>query len=181
MTLTLIADKAKNLRKVIMKKPTLIAVITLCSSMAFSAVHASGQSHYKGMHHRQHAHVAQALELTEAQQERLSEIRKEARREMKAARRDLGVKHRNTLVGLDPESADYWEQVQTHAQKNGEWAEQRVLIAAEKQAKVYEVLTPEQKEKMAELIEKRSEAKGKRHHKGKRHFKGKGHGRGYTR
>lgn len=74
------------------------------------------------------------------------------------------------LAQLDPNAADYNEQVQARITEMQQQLAERVEQRANFKAELYAILTPEQEEKMAEMRER----KGKHHRHGK-HHRGEGH------
>ena len=97
-------------------------------------------------------HLAKKLELTEEQKSAIADIYREY------GGRD-GRSHKGRFARgveqLDPASPDYQVQVATIAKEQAEKVEQAIVRRGEIQAKVHEVLTPEQRVKLQELKSER--------------------------
>lgn len=89
------------------------------------------------------------LDLTEEQKQSLTEYRKQAKSERKAA---FKARSKIKMKDLDPSAADYQAKVEILANENAERARAKTLHRAQFHAKLYEVLTPEQRGKFEEVM-----------------------------
>lgn len=134
---------------------------SLCAAaLAFAAVSHAGD----GKPNRHHHYFAEKLGLSEEQRNEMRALHESTER------RHRGAMHAQMkkLMALDPLSPSYDEEVSALAEQAAEQARQAVHAKAEKHAKVYAILTPEQREQAktlhAEMQEKRRERKDKGHH-----------------
>lgn len=97
-------------------------------------------------------HMAEHLDLDDAQRESVKNIMDAAKPEMKALREKVRANHEalRTLDAGDPE-------IQNIAIENGELATEGTLLFARVRGEVHAVLTDEQRAKMAEFKEQRME------------------------
>lgn len=142
-----------------MQKILLMTMMMLgISGMAF----AGGPHHDecmkgKGYHHGKHEKMLERhLDLSEEQKASIQQIREEYRTQMKNQKGDRGPRH-GGFMELDPQAPNYQEQVQALAKQRAEAVEQKILLNAEKHAKIHAVLTEEQREELKSLHEKRKE------------------------
>ncbi|CAA0107782.1 Uncharacterised protein [BD1-7 clade bacterium] len=107
----------------------------------------------------------EVLQLTSEQRDEIKTIVKKAKTEGRAQREA----HRQVSIAkLDPTAADYQTQVEAIADAKAAMVKQRILKQAQVRADIYQILTPEQREKMLKLDEYRGKQKGKHHH-GEKH------------
>jgi periplasmic protein CpxP/Spy len=111
------------------------------------------QGHGKGGKHHLH-HLVKKLDLTEAQKSAIEEIHK-------AHRKGGAESHKRPFTRdvsqLDPTLPDYQEQVAAIAKEQAAKLEQAIIERAQVHAKIYEVLTPEQRVQLQEMKNKRRE------------------------
>ncbi|WP_028876548.1 Spy/CpxP family protein refolding chaperone [Teredinibacter turnerae] len=88
-----------------------------------------------------------ALDLTTEQKAQIQALRDEHA----AARGERGLGNPAALSQLDPSAADYQTQLDALAAQAADSARQRVYFHAEMQAKMREILTPEQLEKWQDM------------------------------
>ncbi len=142
-----------------MKKPLLIATMLLgLSGIAFAGGPHGDCMKGEGFHHKHHRGekmLERKLDLTEEQQASIDQIRDQYREQMRDVRGD-GPRY-GEFMDLDPNDPNYQEQVRAFAEERAEEVEQRILLNAEKHAKIHAVLTEEQREKLKELHEKRKQ------------------------
>lgn len=118
-----------------------------------------GDGHH-GRHHM--SMLEKKLDLTDEQKASVQQIRDEYRSQMKS--RVTGPDMAD-FMSLDPEDPAYMDKVREIAEERANAVEQRTLLNAEKHAKIYAILTDEQREKLQQLHEKRKEKFEKRHMK----------------
>lgn len=131
----------------------------LMTSLVLSAGLLAGTTVYAGpgggYHHggRDHAqYLAKKLDLTEEQKKAVAEIHSTyAKQDRKQQRHEL----MRDFAELDPAAADYQQKVAGIARAHAAKVEQSIIERGEIHAKVYEVLTPEQRTKWKALLEKR--------------------------
>lgn len=142
-----------------MKKILLMTMMLLgVSGMAFAGgPHGDDCMKGKGHHHGKHEKMLERhLDLSEEQKASIQQIRDEYRAQMKNQKDGHGPRH-GGFMELDPEDPNYQEQVQALARERADAVEQKILLNAEKHAKIYAVLTEEQREELKALHEKRKE------------------------
>lgn len=142
-----------------MKKILLMTMMLLgVSGMAFAGgPHDDDCMKGKGYHHGKHERMLERkLDLSEAQKASIQQIRDEYRDQMKGQKGERGHGY-GGFMELDPQDPNYQEQVQTLARERADAVEQKILLNAEKHAKIYAVLTEEQREELKALHEKRKE------------------------
>lgn len=111
------------------------------------------------------ARMAQHLELDEAQTTSLKELfAKRAEQRPEHPRQPM-----KGLAQLDPNAADYNEQVKAQIADMQQKLAERVQSRADFKAELYAILTPEQEQKLAEMRDQR----GEKHRDGK-HMRGDG-------
>jgi protein CpxP len=108
--------------------------------------------------------LAKKLDLTDEQKAAIEEIHRSYGKQDEHGK--TGKKHdkrafKHGFANLDPTSADYSERVAEIARERAARVEQSIIKRGEIHAKVYEVLTPEQREKLASLKENRKKHGGK--------------------
>ena len=96
------------------------------------------------------------LDLSDEQKASVQQIRDEYREQMKSRKGDRRY-HHGGFMELDPQDPNYQGQVETLARQRAEAVEQKILLNAEKHAKIHAVLTEEQREELKALHEKRKE------------------------
>lgn len=92
----------------------------------------------------------QMLDLTDEQKAAVDEIYYAAKEQRKESRADRAA-DRQAMMDLNPGDADYQTQVAALAKQKAAQVEQKILSRAAMQAQVYEILTPEQREKLMQL------------------------------
>lgn len=141
-------------------KRSIIAILAASTLSLAAAAYAGGHGHHGkhggfggGMHRFM---LEQQLDLTSEQEAAIDEIysaAKEQRKETSADRSDV----RQAMMDLSPADPDYQTKVNELAKQMAAQVEQKILSHAAAQAQVYELLTPEQREELAELKEKLKE------------------------
>lgn len=141
-----------------MKKVLLGALLTSAIGLA-ALVHADGYKH----HHRGHGEIAAKLELTEAQTTEFNAIHEQMRDAAPGPVKHLVMKE---MMALNPADADYQTQLDALAEQKAQEVRHAVLTLGQAHAKVYDLLTPEQREK-AQVLRKemREEMHGNRQEK----------------
>lgn len=131
-----------------------VSLLTL-SAATWSAGHGGGMDHDPG---RMIAHMSDRLDLTEEQQTELDELLGATRQENAADRQrlqELRGQLRESRGNFNPEDA------RAAADEIGQITSRLVYQAASTQAQVYQMLTPEQREKMESMMAARAERRGK--------------------
>lgn len=150
------------------------AIITASGlGMTAAAYAKGGHDHME----RKMEHLAGKLNLSEEQTVQLREQmqnKRDGMKEQKQARKAI----RKQLMQLDPNAPDYQTQLDSLVLQAQEQTKSMILSKAEQQQKLYDILTPEQEQKFAEMKSK-MEGKMSRYfddgeHRG-RHGKGKCH------
>ena len=152
----------RSLKKILLGTGFAAVSLATLSSASWSMNHGSsmGMGHDSG---RMLAHMAEQLELTAEQQQEVESLLTHAQESTAADRERL----RTLRAGLRQQGPDFDAgKVQATADEIGQITGRLVYQAASTQAKVQAVLTPEQREEMAGLIEKRSDRRGKWHRGG---------------
>lgn len=139
-----------------MKKLFCAVAASVCLIGAGSAM-AGDRHHHKGgeWKGKSGSHLLEKkLDLTDEQKEQIQAIY-QARKE--SAREGHGERGSRGLMALDPQAADYHEQVQTLAKESAHKLEQRIIARGNTHAEIYAVLTPEQQEELKALQQKKHE------------------------
>jgi protein CpxP len=122
------------------------AVITV-AGLGVTAAYAKGNYDHA---EKRMEHLAEKLNLTEAQETQLRAEMKEKQASMqdqRQARKDL----RKQLMQLDPNATNYETQLNSLVLQAQEQAKASIIAKAEQQEALFEVLTPEQEKTFAEL------------------------------
>ena len=113
-----------------------------------------GEHRAKPMHHKEQKggerffeRLSQQLELTDEQKNNLKALHEQAH-----GNKSYRFNTRASLMQLDPNAADYSQQVATIAQTAADNAKARVLKHAEFQQQMYAQLTPEQQQKLRKIM-----------------------------
>jgi Spy/CpxP family protein refolding chaperone len=149
-----------TLKKILLGTGFAAASLVTLASASWSMNHGMSTGHDP---QRMLAHMAQRLDLTEEQQAQVKSLLTSAR-ESSAADRERLTQLRKELH----EQGEAFDEgrVQALADEVGEITSRLVYQAASTQARLYQLLTPEQREQMAEIMEKRGERRGKWHRGG---------------
>ena len=133
----------------------LITFVLLSASLLTGAVAYAGPGygHHDGKDHVER--LAKKLDLTDEQKVAIEEIHRARGGMEKKAKKQHRRELMRSFAELDPTSADYSERVAEIAREEGEKVEQAIITHGEIHAKVYEVLTPEQREKFKTMKAKR--------------------------
>jgi Spy/CpxP family protein refolding chaperone len=127
-------------------KRLMTSVLLSASLLTGAAAYAGpGYGHHDGKDHVQH--LAKKLDLTDEQKAAIEEIHRAHGGMDKKAKKQHRRELMRSFTELDPASADYSARVAELAREEGEKVEQAIIKRGEIHAKVYEVLTPEQREK----------------------------------
>ncbi len=133
----------------------------LMTSVLLSATLLTGATAYAGPGYghgvgKDHVHfLAKKLDLTDEQKAAVEEIHRSYDKNGKADKKHDKRAFKHGFADLDPTSPDYTQRVAEIAREQGAKVEQAIIQRGEIHAKVYEVLTPEQREKLAALKENR--------------------------
>jgi len=145
-----------NLTNKTMKMITTLGLATALSlgmaatAGAFPGEHGGKQQRYE--------RIADKLDMNDEQRQQLKQIHRQARPQMLELK-DAMQDNREALRKLDPKSAQFDAQVAELAKQQGELLTQKIIQRHHLRAKVFAILTPEQRE-MAKKM--------KRNHFGKR-------------
>jgi len=141
-----------------------LSLVTL-SSASWSKNHGMGMGHDPD---RLLGHIAERLELSGEQREEVADLLKSAEQATAADRERL----RELRAELHRQGEDFDAgRVQSLADEIGQITSRLVYQSASTQARVQALLSPEQQEEMARLMEKRTERRG-RWHRGSDQFHG---------
>lgn len=135
-----------------MKKLFCAVAASVCLIGAGTAV-AGDRHHHKGgeWQGKKSAHLLEKkLDLSDEQKEQIQAIYEQAHE-------GHGVRGHHGLMALDPEAADYHEQVQTLAQERARKLEQDIIARGNAHAEIYAILTPEQQDKLKAMQQRRQE------------------------
>lgn len=140
-----------------------VMILTLASFSTTSNAEENGFGFGKrGGHEQRAAKMKEYLELTDEQAEAIKAIREESQQKGGRPGREM----MQALKELDPEDPDYMQQVEKLAEEQSDEIKSAIMAKAEARAKIHEVLTPEQREKMDQMHDKmqqrRQEGKGER-------------------
>jgi len=152
-----------------MKKSMIAAGVLVALSLAVPAMACPGggncggqpgMSDAKGMKGMQR--MAQDLNLSDAQQKKIKQIRSDTHETMKAMRESM-MANRDAIQKLDPSAADFTAKSDKLAAEKGALVEAMMKARAATQSEINAVLTPEQRIKHAQLHKQRMEERKKRH------------------
>lgn len=103
------------------------------------------------------------LQLSETQRQAIDAIRQDFREEKRANfSKGKGKGQNSEWMDLDPGAADYQAQVAQLAEAKSERMKAAMLQRAQMHADIYEILTPEQREKFVEVKQQMREKSGNR-------------------
>jgi len=119
----------------------------------------SGMKGMKGMKGMQR--MAQDLNLSDAQQQKIKQIRSDSHDTMKAMRESM-MANRDAMQKLDPSAADFIAKSDKLAAEKGALVEGMMKARAATQSEINAVLTPEQRIKHAQLHKQRMEKRKQR-------------------
>ena len=125
---------------------------SVCLIGAGTAV-AGDRHHHKGgeWQGKKGVHLLEKkLDLSDEQKEQIQAIYEQAHE-------GHGARGHHDLMALDPEAADYHEQVQTLAQERARKLEQDIIARGNANAEIYAILTPEQQDKLKAMQQRRQE------------------------
>lgn len=105
--------------------------------------------------------MAKHLDLDDAQSQSVGNIMEAARPEF-ASLRERAHEHRQAIRSLDPNDADYGSKLQNLSAQSGELAAELTLLTGRVRGDVNAVLTPEQRQELATITERRGERRGQR-------------------
>lgn len=111
--------------------------------------------------------MAQALNLTDEQQEKMAQVRDKARPEFRKLGRQMRD-NRKALFGLDPTAKDYNSKLADLARQQGKLIEQMIVLRGHVRAETDAILTPEQREQAKKLMQERRDRMKDRMRDGKR-------------
>jgi Spy/CpxP family protein refolding chaperone len=127
-------------------KRLMTSVLLSASLLTGAAAYAGpGYGHHGGKNHVER--LAKKLDLTDEQKVAIEEIHRAYGDVEKKGKKPHRRGVMRSFTELDPAAADYSERVAEIAREQGEKVEQAIIKRGEVHAKVYEVLTPEQREK----------------------------------
>lgn len=131
----------------------LITSVLLSASLLTGAVAYADPGY--GHHGKDHVqHLAKKLDLTDEQKAAIEEIHRAHGGMDKKAKKQHRRELMRNFAELDPTAADYSERVAEIAREEAQKLEQAIIKRGEIHAKVYEVLTPEQREKFKAMKSK---------------------------
>jgi protein CpxP len=141
----------------------------LMTSVLLSATLLTGATAYAGPGYghgagKDHVHfLAKKLDLTDEQKAAIAEIHRSYKQDEngKADKKHDKRAFKHGFANLDPTSPDYSQRVAEIAKERAARVEQSIIKRGEIHAKVYEILTPEQREQLASLKENRKKHGGK--------------------
>lgn len=140
-------------------KRLMTSVLLSASLLTGAAAYAGpGYGHHDGKGHLQY--LAKKLDLTDEQKAAIEEIHRAHGGMDKQAKKQHRRELMRSFAELDPASSDYSERVAQIAKEEAEKVEQAIIKRGEIHAKVYEVLTPEQREKFKEMKTKHKKRDG---------------------
>jgi protein CpxP len=155
----------KTSRNIKMKK--LITGVLLSACIATTAYAGGKHSDERKGHDFFPIHkMVRVLDLTEDQQEALKALKDELKAERRATReaKEGSTSIRAQFAALNPNDANYEQEVNELAELQAEKAKARFLQMADVRVKISEILTDEQIEKFEAMKDKRSKRGGHRHH-----------------
>jgi Spy/CpxP family protein refolding chaperone len=138
---------------------TALSLGMAATATAFSGDHGGKQHRYERM--------ADRLDMNDEQRQQLKQIHRQVRPQMLELK-DAMQDNSEALRKLDPKSAEFDKQVAELARQQGELVTQKIIQRSQVRAKVFAILTPEQREMATKM---------KRHHYGKRGKHDGRHGR----
>lgn len=140
-----------------MMKRSMIAILAASALTVAATAYAGGYGHhgkhgdFGGGHRGMHGFMFERmLDLTDEQKASVDEIYSTAKQQREETREDR-VADRQAMMDLNPADEDYQTKVAELAKQKAAQVEQRIMAHAAMQAQVYEILTPEQREKLAQL------------------------------
>lgn len=139
-----------------------VTLVAGSSALAWAAPGQKGDCNAEDRAEKRVERMASKLELDEAQQASLKVLFADRA----AQQSEKPRKPRATLAGLDPNAADYQQQVKQQISEMQQQLAERVQARADFKASLYAILTPEQEQKLAELHKQK---RGKHERKGHRH------------
>lgn len=152
----------------------LIAGITAATitfaGLGFTVAHAKGGHDFM---EKRLQHLTQELDLTEEQQDKLSDSMASSKKAMQETRQTRN-EIRKELMKLDPNSPDYQTKLDSLILKAQEQAKQMVVQKAEQKQAIFSVLNEQQKQEFRELQEKWQSKMEKRFADGDHPKRGKG-------
>lgn len=139
-------------------KKTVLAAITASAiglaALSIPVVQASSDHHRYQERHMEY--LSEELELSKVQQEALEEAMSSRRGDMKETMQNRRALQQ-AIMALDPNAADYKQKLDALSDQAAEQARMMVQQKAEQKAKLFAILTPEQKQEFAEMQQKRHE------------------------
>ncbi|MDP5029165.1 Spy/CpxP family protein refolding chaperone [Paraglaciecola sp.] len=143
-----------------MKKFISVILLSACvASSAFAKEHGDRNRDHRGDGPMPLHKLVKVLDLSEAQIEQFKLLKQESKEGRSQKNRDDSVMMK--LADLDPNANDYADSLSQLADARAEQARARFLVMAERRAKMQEILTPEQLDKLKLMQEKR-EKRGKK-------------------
>lgn len=151
----------------------IIAVVVLALGAVFVSAQRSehkgghgGGGFNRGGHHRSDGMMLRGLDLTDAQKTQVREIMEASKTKVRPIRQAMKANHEKLRLATENGKFDE-AQVQALANENGTLSAQLLVERERTKAQIFNILTPEQREKAAQLKSQMKE-----------NFKGKGFGRG---
>ena len=135
--------------------------ISLAVFLAGSTAQAMAGTHCKD-NDREHsmARMIKHLDLSEVQKQKVDSILESHETERGVKK---GMPKMRVLMQLNPDDADYLEQVEAHADAASEQMKAHILTMAKTRQQIHAVLTEEQKQELKELMQKKMKRMGKRY------------------
>lgn len=141
--------------------------IGLVTGLAMPALAFQGGRGCEGGHGERHLQrMAQELNLTDEQQQKIRAIHDKERDSFKQIGQQMR-NNRKALYQLDTTDAGYEGKVKQLARKQGELVERMIVLHSRERAAVHAVLTPEQREQAKKLMQQRRERMKERMRDGK--------------
>ena len=127
-----------------------LIVAMFCALLWVVPVHAKADEHGNKMQK-----IAQELQLTADQRQKLKKIHADGREGRKSLRDEMR-ENRRALEALKPSDKHYKKKLLKLAHEQGELVAERVIQQGQEKAKVWAILTPEQRKEMIEMKKKRA-------------------------
>ncbi len=128
-----------------------LSTVALAAPASAPAGHGAGMHHHGGRsHHRGHDMGLRKLDLTDAQRASVKQIMKDSFSQNRTQRQTLR-QQRQAFASMTPDQVGYQTAAARLAQAEGDATRARVQQKADVRAKIYAVLTPQQKAEMATM------------------------------
>jgi len=153
------------------------AIVSLISALVLSLVAVTGYAFERGKHgYGGHGDpgsmmmkLVDKLDLSEEQESEIKAIFENRKTEKEQKQRRKVIQE---LMALDPMSSDYEQKVSAIADEQAEKVREMIVEKAKVRTEIYEVLTPEQREELEEIMAKKMEKIQKKMDAKKAKYKG---------